>query len=313
VAGEFVTVLVAPADRVRAAVLRVLGPTVRPLLSDRELRVAVTAGAAMILLFTACMTIPGVMLSWGPIALGVPHLLGDLRYLVARRGLARRRGFWILVAIPLAATWIWPTLPVGLCAVLGAILLARGPIWLLAAGGALIYVCARAGFSADLIFAHGHNLIALGIWWAWSRRAGRAHLVPLLLFVAAAASIFLNGGPAVPGDLGLAPLGVSEEIAARFVIFFAFAQAVHYTVWLRLIPEEDRERPGVRSFASSARALIGDLGGWIVVVAVLAQVALIAWAILDVDAARRGYLRVGVFHGHLELAVIALFVLEGRK
>jgi hypothetical protein len=170
---------------------------------------------------------------------------------------------------------------------------------------------------ATVIFAHAHNLVALGLWWAWSRRAGRAHAVPLALFVAAAASLFVGRAPAVPPELawGLAPPGLAAdgELAARFVVFFAFAQAVHYTVWLRLIPEEARARPGVRSFASSVRALVADLGATPVLLFAAAQVGLIAWAIVDLDAARTGYLRVALFHGHLELAAVALLLLERSR
>jgi hypothetical protein len=46
-------------------------------------------------------------------------------------------------------------------------------------------------------------------------------------------------------------------------------------------------------------------------VAVAAGVAL--WAVLDLAAARIGYLRMALFHGYLELIAGALLFVEGRK
>jgi hypothetical protein len=87
---------------------------------------------------------------------------------------------------------------------------------------------------------------------------------------------------------------------------------VHYGVWLRLVPEEDRPREAPRPFASSFRALRDDLGLVVLGAAILAAVGLAAWAAFDVLAARAGYLRFANFHGQLELAAAALFALEGR-
>ncbi len=50
----------------------------------------------------------------------------------------------------------------------------------------------------------------------------------------------------------LAP-GLAEPWALRLVLLFAFAQAVHYGIWLRLIPEEDRPQPSPRTYAASFR------------------------------------------------------------
>src|SRR5207342_1597240 len=64
-----------------------------------------------------------------------------------------------------------------------------------------------------------------------------------------------------PGRVGANALADPPScLALRFTGFFAFAQAVHYGVWLKLLPEEDRARRGVRSFRASYRALTRDLG-----------------------------------------------------
>src|SRR6185295_14439478 len=111
-----------------------------------------------------------------------------------------------------------------------------------------------AGPIADVAFAHLHNLVAVGLWWAWRKRKGRLHYLPLAL-------TFLGGfalcaGFAEPilqkvGGLSAPWTGISiaqvaytlsptpvGAIATRLVLLYAFWQSVHYIVWLRLIPEE---------------------------------------------------------------------------
>ncbi len=102
-------------------------------------------------------------------------------------------------------------------------------------------------------------------------------------------------------------------LGVRFVLAFAFAQSVHYAVWLRVLPEDDRPRPGMRSFASSWKALTADMGLAPLAIAGAVIMALLAWALRDPAAARDGYLRLAISHGHLELAVIALLLVEGVR
>jgi hypothetical protein len=97
----------------------------------------------------------------------------------------------------------------------------------------------------------------------------------------------------------------------RLVALYAFAQAVHYTIWLRLVPEEDRAQPTPRPFAASLRALVADLGPWVCALAACGTVAFAAYALVDVFAARDAYLRFAIFHGHMELAAAALLFVEG--
>lgn len=65
------------------------------------------------------------LLAVGPIALGVPHLVADVRYLVARPALHRRGTFWFAVALPSAAAWFAPHAWVGMLALVGGALVAR--------------------------------------------------------------------------------------------------------------------------------------------------------------------------------------------
>ena len=102
------------------------------------------------------------------------------------------------------------------------------------------------------------------------------------------------------------------EWALRLTLSFV-AQSVHYGIWLRMIPEEDRRRDTPRTFAASFRALRSELGWPLVFAGVLTTLALCVWATWDVSAARSTYLRTGLFHGHLELAAFAMFFLEGAR
>jgi hypothetical protein len=91
-------------------------------------------------------------------------------------------------------------------------------------------------------------------------------------------------------------------------MLYAFAQAVHYGVWLRLVPEDDRPRATPRSFRASYLALRDELGSLLLAAFALASVGLAIWAVADLVEARAGYLRFARFHGMLELTAIALWV-----
>ena len=51
------------------------------------------------------LTLFVVVLAVGPLVLGVPHLVADLRYLVVRPGLHRRAAFWPVAVSALASSW----------------------------------------------------------------------------------------------------------------------------------------------------------------------------------------------------------------
>jgi hypothetical protein len=325
----------APLDRARAFALRLVAPIARPLYRDRSLRVIVLAVVSIAFAFAMTLGAPLVLLAVGPIVLGVPHLLSDARYLVARRGLHLRAAFWIAIAAPATLVWTENRVYVGLIACVGAAVVARASIGkkaialvLLAAGAAVAY---RFRGTAEIVFAHLHNLIALAIWAAFFRRAdsrgrvaSRAATAVIALF--AVLSLVLFVAPVLPaGDASLFGVSIAEQVRAvspvaagsplalRFVSFFAFAQTVHYAVWLRLVPEDDRPRAGVRGFASTARALRADLGVPVLVMFVALSALFVVWACISLHAARIGYLELAVTHGYLEVAVAILFVLEAGR
>ncbi len=332
-AGRVLESPVRLADRTRWLWLRSLGPLARPLVRRRELRVAVAGSTLVLVSLAGAVFLPMWMLALGPIVWGTPHVLSDLRYLWVRPGWHRRVALWVLVGGPLLALTITAHPAWGFGAAIGALAGARGPLWkkvvLLPIGLALVWIALREEQFCALVFAHAHNFIGVLLFWAWRRREGRLHLVPLALFalgcgllmsgwlddaVLAMDVLRVNpGGLDVYYHLGALSPGVPGMLGVRLVLLFTFAQSMHYAVWVRLVPEEDRRRETPRTFAASLRALRVDFGGWLLGAAILGCVALAVWAAWDVFSARNGYLRAVLFHGHLEVAAAALLFVEGLR
>lgn len=114
----------------------------------------------------------------------------------------------------------------------------------------------------------------------------------------------------------LVALGLSllaPPLGPRLILLFCFAQSVHYGVWLRLVPEDDRGRPTPRSYRASYRALVEELGAWALGLFAVAALGLAIWACVDLAEARDGYLRFARFHGSLELIAAGLLIVTGRR
>lgn len=309
--------------------LKLLGPLAKPLVRRRDLRVLVAGCGVVGFSLAATLLSPFWLLALGPVVLGVPHLIADVRYLVLRPGLHRRRDLWLPLGVPLLLVGTSNmTVTSGLLACAGMALLARGA-WsrkTVALGVIALLMSAAwyAGGMAAILFAHAHNFIAVTLWWCWRPRKRRIQLavVPLLFLAASVLLLFgwlepwVQGFSWQPAGMGpefhlsfLAP-GVAEPWALRMVLLFAFAQSVHYGVWLRLIPEDDRPQETPRTFRSSAHALHADLGTPLLIGGVLFALIITLWAVFDLAAARDSYLRLALFHGYLELIVATWFYVE---
>ena len=314
-----------PLDRMRASALKALGAMAPPLMVRRELRVALWATTIILLALAGTALAPLLMLAIGPIVLGVPHVLADVRYLVVRPGWHRAKRM-APAAVLLVAVGATASLELGLraaaAAVWGASRARSARTWLvLVCLVVLVALTAAIGPGDRIVFAHVHNVVAVVLWWVWMPRRGVGQRVPVLLYLAASAAIaagLLDGAAdslagLVPGALGLerhaaelAP-GIGDPWATRLVLLFAFAQAVHYGVWLRLVPEDDRPRATPRTFRASWDALVSDFGRPALYATMTLAIGVFAWALVDLAAARTGYLRLALFHGHMELAALSLF------
>jgi hypothetical protein len=144
---------------------------------------AITAGHLTVAL-TLTILFPAAMLLFGPLLLGAPHVLSDLRFLVARplregdRALRWQLGIVIVAVavmvlgrtaslfglrLPAAFDPVVGAVGVGLAALFG--LLSRGltlrTIVMAALAAGLFGVAWQAPRETQLAFAHGHNLVAI--------------------------------------------------------------------------------------------------------------------------------------------------------
>jgi hypothetical protein len=323
--------LLRPADWVRLRMFHALGSVGSRLAGDLDLRVAAVGCLGVAAAFLLASSVPMWMLALGPIVLGVPHVLADVRYLVVRRGYHRRKWLVVLAFAPLVAAAFGGGLLAGLIAAGGALLCARTTamrrvigLTVVALLGSLVV---QYGYYADVVFAHAHNFLAVLLWWLWKPRK-LMHAGPLLLFLVCSVALMLgwsegiltatNGlfAPATGLDMYRLSFGLAPNLplvwVGRLIVLFAFAQSIHYLVWLRLVPEEDRGRPTPRTFRASWQALVTDLGRPLLVLAGLAALAVAVWATIDLAEAREGYLKMALFHADLELVALALFFAEGR-
>jgi len=326
-----VLALLAPADAVRAALLRLLAPWLGALYGQRERRVMWWGVGLSSLAFAVTLTVPLWSLALAPLLFGVPHLLSDVRYLVVRPGLHRRHLVWLAAPLLVATSFGAPPW-VGLLAQVPAVLGARGtltrtaPLLLAAAGLVALSLWRPVGF--QLVFLHVHNALAVALWWWWRPRGGRAWVV-LAAVVGFSALLLLGAAEPVLSALGTwtAPRsGTSfEEFVAfttplsdptwavRFVLLFAFLQSVHYSMWLRLVPEDDRPRAAPRPFRATWESLTRDFGTWPLLLVAALAAGLAAWGAVNLYDARLGYLRLAAFHGYLELAAVGYLLALGRR
>jgi hypothetical protein len=318
-----------PLDGARVRLLHATMPVSSYFVGRRAQRVAAIGVVSILFALLGTAVAPMWMLALGPIVLGVPHLLADLRYCVVRPAWHRQPAMWIGVGVPLLLVAVTGQTAVGFAAVAGACAASSGPrarrvmVMALAIGSAV--ACVWAGPRASLVLVHLHNLVAVLLWWRWRDGPARLRLLPVAAFVAGSLLIACGGldlglgllaaGP-LAGDLhrhmhSLAP-GLDGVLGLRVVLLFCFAQSVHYVIWLRLVPEDDRARPTPRSFHASWRALVDELGLVLPCVAIVLALALAGWAVADLGAARLGYLRAAEFHVFLELALLGQLVIRPR-
>lgn len=318
-------------DAVRGRVLSALGPATRVVIVPRERRIALVGCILFSFLLVMACSLPLWLIALGPLVWGVPHVVADVRYLVARPGLHRHRALFVAAAVGLGGGLLGLGVRAGLAAAAAALVASRASRARRAAGiagcGALFALAQSSPWIADVVFVQAHNLVALGFWFGWRRRATRLHWLPLGIFAAGALFVFagpvdrwlaLTGGSeAAWTGLGLDGLGevlspwADPGIALRCVLFFAFAQAAHYVVWLHLVPQEDRATPTPRSFRQGYRALRRDVGSAVLWAAMACAAVVAAVALASVALARDVYLGMAFFHAHLELIAAALFWAEG--
>lgn len=332
--AEILLLPVSGLDFLRARLLSALGSLATPLVRQPELRVALRGSVAVLIALIASLCLPLWILAVGPLVLGVPHLLSDTRYLIARPGHQRSRKLALAVGLPLLVCGLGVGMPAGLVAIAGVFVVTDGARWRRLLGLAIVALLGAIGYLQhsfylhELWLAHLHNPIGVLVWLLWRPRHERLHVLPLILYVAGAMIIGFGLLSALPAGLVAAPQsdgdaleffretlapGFSETWGTRLVLLYCYAQMVHYSVWLQLVPEEDRPRPTPRSFRQSLRALSADLPTPLLLVAVLAMLGLLGYALHDVWLSRTAYFRMATFHGYLELCALSLWFVRGHR
>jgi hypothetical protein len=335
-------------DRVRSPLVgATLGRSsaLRHLLARRDARLALGAAAALFAALAVSVAAPSAWFLWGPLILGVPHVLADARYLVLspyRRIALRRRDAVLVAGLVAFAAFSAPWL--GAAVVLGSVALAAAPDRrsaalaappdrpaIVVAAGALAAGRGRraAVLAAALVLAvtawawpvvtsyavmHAHNLIALIALAALGhRRVGAGLLAGALAVTAAILAGALDPILPLPALDGLAGYVLPDAalaawppaLCARVALSFVFLQGLHYAAWLRLIPAAVRPHGGMRGFGASLRALERDCTAPVVIAVALVAIALPALAVAREPQALRA-LYVQLAGGHAYLELAVL-------
>jgi hypothetical protein len=310
------------------------------------MRLALLGLAHLALGWAATLLAPLWVLLLAPLLFGVPHVVNDLRLLVLKPPAPVANQLLLVIAVPLVAMTLlraslllgaprFPVLEValGFLAVLGAAWVAskeRGPLrgWLLLGIAVLGILCASQPSLCALALGHGHNLVAVALWLSFMRRAKVSFRVSAALaglFLALGAVLLLglvpHGSSSPVAGLGFAGLretlapGLTPGAGDRVVMSFAFAQLMHYSIWVFLLPactRSTRGDHGRRSLPQIWRDLTAELGQTGVALAALGFIALPLLGMLDATGARSAYLSIVLFHGWLEIALITYW-LGGRR
>jgi hypothetical protein len=330
-----------PLDRVRKALfVRALGiAPFRAILVEKRRRIPallVVHGSAALVL---SVFVPTALLVLGPILLGVPHVIADLRYLVLRPRLKRSARACLLLGSA-------ALLGLGAAELLGIRGLVRwelgfSALWITVASliaaprfrdarllvvallaGAFAAVGLHAPSALRLAMAHSHNVVALCLWafvfcssrvralWVTAAILGAAALLattPLAWWGLEHGVVRSFGLHAFAAADQLAPFARRTEVAVGVVASFAFLQSVHYAVWLHAIPQEAVLGEGTRGFRRTFRTLLGELGSVALMVSLVVVVAVPLRGLSKPLATQTAYLTLSVFHGYLELAALAVF------
>lgn len=312
-------------DTVRLHLLKRTRALTAPFVRDRNHRVIAAALLSCAVALAGTVLAPGYMLLLGPVLLGMPHLCFEARYLFFQRVQLRRAAIVALLATQTVLVfsglgiYTLGIAALGALALSGALATRRGAVLGGLAVGAQLAALVGPAWSRFALL-HGHNCIPLVVWWLWRPRPARVSLAVAAIFVVAVGAILLGAFDAMPlrrpfteDVFSIGPLtdAVAVDLGGvwrqRMLLFFTFTQAFHYMVWLRLIPEESRERPTPRSWRASWRAFKDDSGATVARLAVVLAIAVpVAALVLGVVRSRALYVTASEFHATVEAVLVVL-------
>jgi hypothetical protein len=320
------------ADELRRNLMRT-AVSLEPLrvrLLDRGARLRLLGMLAVCTSAMAALFFPYLSLWLGAAFLGVPHVVAGVRHQAMVRPLNRFARVAAVAGCALgvamaagAGAWAWRSMPVVFAVALASqgASTERRAVRLLAPVVALALAAAFFAwpYATAMVLSHAHAVgtVAFFAWTARRRRLG-AGSVSVAAVVVAAAGLsgmldpLLPATPLLPASSAaslrdtlaqLAPGGTSPLMLRRLLFVFAFGQALHYMVWLRLMPEVDRPAPVPQSFRRAFQAFGRDFGRW-TWPTLLVCVAAPAAILLGGDRGRETYFAVVYFHMALEAAAL---------
>jgi hypothetical protein len=318
-------------DVVRGRLLKRWAPA--GLVRDRDWRVLTIGIVAILTALGTAVGATGYGLLFGPLLLGMPHLFFEARHLFFQRRYPRR---WIVVGIAgaqvasvLLGTGIW-TVGLACIAAIGVVYepaLRRRQIILLLGAALVVLAAAVAPTWSRFVLLHAHNCIPLWIWLRWRKRRPIVSSIVVIAFVLALGSILGGAFDAVPirtplADSVFSLTRITDAVAGRFaspwrhrlLMFFAFTQAFHYVIWLRLIPEDAHGRETPRTWRASWRAFrteCGPTASRLMLTTSLFIVALATTA--GAVRTRAGYVTLSEFHATVELIFGCLLVADDPR
>lgn len=316
------------ADALRRSTLRwtLRIPGVRAIFVNPVKRIAVAQViAAMTSLFFALWQ-PTWSLALGAAIFGVPHVLAGLRHTTITRelSLASRAfgGFAFLLAVASLRSpdprWLEAMTVTFALGVAAELLRTR---WYIAVVGVCLlagatFVALRFHWVFVLFVTHLHALGSIAYFCLAAHRRGVSP-VPLMLsvtlMVAAIAAGAFDGwlanaswaqqtGPdSVVNLVGFDTHALSAIALSRSLVLYAFGQAMHYAVWLRLMPEVDRPSPVPYSFRRALEVLRKDLRGFTPAALAVCAGSMVLMLAFGNDA-RQLYFSLVYFHIGLEAA-----------
>jgi hypothetical protein len=333
-------------DVARARALRWTAPVTRTFVRDREARVVAAALVSCGFALIATGFATGWLLLLGPLLFGMPHLVAEARYLFFQRHRGDRRLLTVLALQTVCAFAGIGVLALGPCCALALFVahersrtaitprhptserplsrLESRPLFAIAAGMLAAAIVAPTWSRFALL--HGHNLVPLVVWIAWRDRPWAVSAIVAGAVAACIAAILLGAfdGVAVRtplSDEAFSLTRLTDAVAGefggpwrrRFLLLFGFTQAVHYAIWLRLLPEDARERATPRSWRASWRAYERDAGPVLARLTVIAIVAVPLFAIaLGPVRARSFYVVASEFHATVEILLVLLLMRRGQ-
>jgi len=320
------------ADKVRVAFYKSLKPLGRILVGRKNLRLAAFATGHLLIALVFAYASPLLLIGWSVLILGAPHILMDIRHLVLKPGLNRRKIFYVVMIPTLALAIAYGGIAATLAGAAIISLFSRGKflvkLGLAAFCGVLFVFTWQYGSFSDLVFVYIHNAVGVIMWWLWKKRDNAWHVIPLILFFLISILLLafplpnlflkpgfgdnlLNAETATKIAATLLP-NIGSDARASLLTLFAFTQSAHYAAWFYLIPEEDRPGKSPRGFKKSYRSLFTDCGPILIFATLVLTIFYVGWGLFDLASARMAYLRFAGFHGYLEILVLVLFLTEGR-